>query len=54
MRNTGKILSLPTERYVFCPVRKIMIAHHIILEESLAGKIIKIIHVKYFDFMKVI
>lgn len=50
MSNIGKILGLPTERYVFCPLRKIIIAPHIVLKESLAGKIIKINLVKSFAF----
>lgn len=50
MTNTGKILGLLTERYVFCPLRKIMTAPQKILKKSLAGKIIKINHANYFTF----
>lgn len=52
MSNTGKILGLLTERYVFCPLRKIMKAPKKILKKSLAGKIIKIIMLNISHFMR--
>lgn len=50
MRNAGKIPALATERSMFSPLFKIMVAPHVILKGYLAEKIIN--HVKSSAFYK--